>query len=623
MRGDATFNDPGLTQRVHGTLKDASFQVIVLGASGGPREDTVTGLLVRAPQAEWRKGSVIAVDAGVHLASIVRILQQQMPLYSKEKPPKGYSQVIPDGPFAGIKCPGYSARANALYIFRELMHAFLITHPHLDHLSAMGINTPALEYGREAKTIVALDSTIEAIKSHIFNDSIWPNLSDEGSGVGFVTYRRLKEGGNSRLGSGDARGYVRVCDSLATLCMGVSHGKCKSKPASLPHHRAESAGWHDGYSFPSQRRLSRISDHESYFAAVHSHSHSQSGGGHPPASGAVTPGYSALHTPTLNALDADHAFEPVRSSAFFILNEETASEILIFGDIEPDSVSISPQNYKIWRTAAPKIASGSLKAIFIECSYDDSVRDADLYGHLCPRHLIQELLFLAREVADYKTASNIPPLDTPVAGNKRAFEQVDTNGTARKRKRVSEANSIDSEPTSPAAAAAVAMSVPASTTSPYVGTRSNTAGRRKTSLSTSTLPGDLSPRTLRGTSPTRSHQPAKHVHFDGRAAPVPRAPAQVGPSMSPSPRMQPAAFTTSPRYAATQPAALITSGHDYPDVPPDPMEDLVVHIIHVKDTLADGPTPGEIILAELRESAAAAGLQCEFDVTDFGESIWI
>ena len=61
-------------------------------------------------------------------------------------------------------------------------------------------------------------------------------------------------------------------------------------------------------------------------------------------------------------------FEAVKSSAFFVLNEETGKEILIFGDIEPDSVSMSPQNYKVWRTAAPKVVNGNLKAIFIECS---------------------------------------------------------------------------------------------------------------------------------------------------------------------------------------------------------------------------------------------------------------
>jgi cAMP phosphodiesterase len=146
-----------------------------------------------------------------------------MPIRSAKVAEPGYSKLLEEGPFAGVRFPYYSAKANALYIFRELLHSFLITHPHLDHLAAMGVNTPALEFGREAKAIVALPPTIEAIKTHIFNDSIWPNLSDENHGVGFVTYRRLTEGGNQRLGPGDARGYVSVCDGLATKCLAVTH----------------------------------------------------------------------------------------------------------------------------------------------------------------------------------------------------------------------------------------------------------------------------------------------------------------------------------------------------------------------------------------------------------------
>jgi len=571
---------------------------------------------------------MIAVDAGTHLASIVRILAQQMPLYSKDAPPAGYSQVINEGPFAGVKCPGYSARANALHIFRELMHAFLITHPHLDHLSAMGINTPALEYGREAKAIVALDSTIEAIKSHIFNDSIWPNLSDEGSGVGFVTYRRLKEGGNTRLGSGDARGYVRVCDSLATLCMGVTHGKCKSRPAAAAHHRSESTGWHDGYTFP-QRRLSRISDTESYFAAVQyqrqNPSFSASAFNLPP--GQTTPGYSTLQTPNLGAVDGDHSFEPVQSSAFFILNEETFAEILVFGDIEPDTVSLSPQNYKVWRTAAPKVANGTLKAVFIECSYDDSVRDTDLYGHLCPRHLIEELLFLAKEVADYKARKDSTGADsaTKSTAAKRPSEQPGSPHATWKRTKLnngstssaSDMEQVTQLPVTPASANAF---------SPYVGTRSSTNGR-KTSLSTSTLPGDVSPELPRNASPLRLPQPARHVHFPGGAPDgLTASPRQSMAITSPSLAGHSISYPPSNlgMQAATHAPSIDTStGDAQPERLPDPMKGLVVHIIHVKDTLTDGPSPGEIILAQLKGTGEAAGLECEFDVTDSGQSIWI
>lgn len=547
---------------------------------------------------------MIAVDAGVHLASIIRILQQHMPLQSKEKPPSGYSKMLEEGPFAGINFPGYSARANALYIFRELMHAFLITHPHLDHLSGMGINTPALEYGREAKTIVALGSTIEAIKAHIFNDWIWPNLSDEGSGVGFVTYRRLQEGGNARLGSGDARGYVRVCDSLATLCMPVTHGKCKSRPSPGAHQRNESAGWHDAYTFP-QRRLSRISDHESYFAAMSHHGHVPPNpqSFHLPP-GQTTPGYSTAPTPTLSAVDHEHLFEPVKSSAFFILNEETGSEILIFGDIEPDSVSITPQNYKVWRSAAPKVANGNLKAIFIECSYDDSVRDADLYGHLCPRHLIHELYFLGKEVHHHKDAKAVAAteaLPSPVLEAKRPVEVQ--NESRKKRKRVN--GELSSTPDLDGK-----VLDPLSPVSQYVGARSASASRK--SARTPNMDDVVaSPMTHKPPNPA---QPSKHVQFE-----------QLSRGSVPN--------ISSPLLSSFHPPPLNTHGSMLP--PPheqehgpleklqEPLKGLTVHIIHVKDTLVDGPPVGDTIAVELKSQANYLGLGCDFDVTESGESIWV
>ena len=81
---------------------------------------------------------MIAVDAGAHLASIVRLLERDMPLFSEKVPPQGHATILKTGPFAGIKFPQISAKANALHFFRELLHSVLITHPHLDHLSAIG-----------------------------------------------------------------------------------------------------------------------------------------------------------------------------------------------------------------------------------------------------------------------------------------------------------------------------------------------------------------------------------------------------------------------------------------------------------------------------------------------------
>jgi hypothetical protein len=55
----------------------------------------------------------------------------------------------------------------------------------------------------------------------------------------------------------------------------------------------------------------------------------------------------------------------------------------------------------------------------------------------------------------------------------------------------------------------------------------------------------------------------------------------------------------------------------------DALKGLTVHIIHVKDTLSDGPSQGDVILGQLRERAKEGGLGCEFDVTSCGESIWV
>lgn len=118
----------------------------------------------------------------------------------------------------------------------------------------------------------------------------------------------------------------------------------------------------------------------------------------------------------------------VESSAFFIREQHSGREIIIFGDVEPDSISVEPRNRRVWEAAAPRIASGKLRAIFIECSYTDDVEDESLYGHLCPRHLVAELKVLASEVVKAKYPSGL--------------------GTG-KRKRPSRETPADSQPTSP------------------------------------------------------------------------------------------------------------------------------------------------------------------------------
>ncbi|KII88896.1 hypothetical protein PLICRDRAFT_40534 [Plicaturopsis crispa FD-325 SS-3] len=91
------------------------------------------------------------------------------------------------------------------------------------------------------------------------------------------------------------------------------------------------------------------------------------------------------------------------SSAFFIRHDVTAQEFLFFGDVEPDSVAAKPQTINIWRAAAAKIP-GTLRAVFIECSWPSGRPDHLLYGHLTPEHLAAELSVLATEVVRFRRA---------------------------------------------------------------------------------------------------------------------------------------------------------------------------------------------------------------------------
>ncbi|KAL3425955.1 cAMP phosphodiesterase class-II [Phlyctema vagabunda] len=364
---------------VHG--KVPALQVIVLGSGGGPREDNTTAFLVRSTALQWSKGSVLAVDAGVQLAAIARILEPYLP-EDDVRPAK-----LTGGPFEGLEIPHSSADANAAYITGTLVDTYLITHPHLDHISGFVVNTASLS-GSRPKRLAGLPATILAFKTHIFNNIIWPNLSDENNGAGLVTYMRLVDGGSPAADEG----YLELCEGLAVKTWGVSHGHCIEGHS----HRAMNTNLHavsgnlDGVApsqtepSPMRRSISRESPN--------SYQHrNRRGSGVNYTSGNV---YQVVEQREVKCV--------YDSSAHFIRDMATGQEVLIFGDVEPDSLSLDPRNGRIWLDAAPRIVSGKLRAIFIECSYDDSRDDSILFGHMAPRHLAAEFKALAAVVAAYK-----------------------------------------------------------------------------------------------------------------------------------------------------------------------------------------------------------------------------
>jgi len=80
---------------------------------------------------------------------------------------------------------------------------------------------------------------------------------------------------------------------------------------------------------------------------------------------------------------------PYESSAFLVRN---ANDYLLYlGDTGADTVEKSNKLTELWTAVAPLVKAAKLKAIFIEVSFDNSMPDKALFGHLTPKLLMEEL----------------------------------------------------------------------------------------------------------------------------------------------------------------------------------------------------------------------------------------
>lgn len=615
----------GQTRRTSGHSNEPALQVICLGSGGGPSEDNVTGFLVRSTAARWAKNSVLAVDAGSHLAAITRILADDFPLASKPVPrlpptlptrngndrgrdspspgtapisvsdegsdvdtpssdiePLPSYTILKKGPFAGVAFPNETARANALHVVREHVSTYLITHPHLDHVSGFVINTAAFHNTSRPKRLAALPFTVNAIKTHIFNNILWPNLTDEDGGVGLVTFQRLQEGGNIALGEGSGRGYIEVCDGLGVRGFKVSHGHCMRGPGHV--HRGSTANQLE----PSTIGLHRASTH--HISSQHldsvpdgretrslSFSHpTQSAPGTPLFSGTTGPDAARNQTVGQSNL-ADQCV--IDSTAYFIRTESTPTtptkEVLMFGDVEPDSISLSPRTAHVWAEAAPKIAAGILTGIFIECSYTNSQGDAVLYGHLAPRHLLAELQNLAEMVKDARREHE---------------KEKEEARKGRKRKRASNGAGLD----------AGGASTPDARKSSRTRAYNPDAQAQPQPAQTLSRGSGVDDEVMTDYAPS-SHGAATGTHTPAH----PSAPASLNIAS----------------VSAEHSRALLAAGLEAP------LKGLKVVVMHVKDTMSDGPLVGDLILHELKEGERLAaekgkGLGCIFEVAKSGDSYW-
>ena len=98
--------------------------------------------------------------------------------------------------------------------------------------------------------------------------------------------------------------------------------------------------------------------------------------------------------------------DALESTGFLIESGEDA--ILCLGDTGPDSVQGTDDLDQVWRAVADKAASGDLKAVIVETSYTSDQPDEFLFGHLTPRHLLEELGKLARHAGGEDAIAGLP-----------------------------------------------------------------------------------------------------------------------------------------------------------------------------------------------------------------------
>ncbi|KAL8356633.1 hypothetical protein RB601_001772 [Gaeumannomyces tritici] len=617
-----------------------ALQVIVLGSGGGPDESNTTAFLVRSLASGWGKGCLVAVDAGVHLSAINRILEATQPpgLLDGSVP---VPHKLESGPFKGLELPHASPGANAAHVLRTLVDAYLITHPHLDHIAGFVINTAGLP-GTRPKRLAGLPSTIAAFKAHIFNNVIWPNLSDENNGAGLVTYSRLVEGGSPALGDGDGRGYLEISDGLSVKAWGVSHGHCierhshrGSASSSATRYPSFDASPFSGSSMGavgmgglmsglmSPRSLARHNSAAPNLAVflqqqAAARASVEAGG----MLGAATPTHAGAGGPggggSVASIMGHNSTENVcvyDSSAYFVRCVATGREVLIFGDVEPDSVSLSPRNAVVWAEAAPRVAAGRLAAIFIECSYDDSQTVDRLFGHLTPRFVDQEMQALAAEVA----AARLAAAAAAASREGRKRKRADTGGGG----------------------------------APGVSPKSGVASRRRTEANVnSSSSGDsqqqqptpddpVSPRTVKPPSSGRRSSGASGI-FDLSQPPPPPQFSIGGPGHHNHNHNHGGQSYYSP-HLATPTAELSLRDADLSLLTPggggrhgsvggasdaaasdlqQPLRGLKVVIIHVKDRM-DGKTPtGDVIMRELAAHEAESRLGVEYILSSAGQSLY-
>ncbi len=149
---------------ISAVVLEPQFVTIVLGTAGGLTESNLSSYLL-APTGST---DFVALDAGTLLT--------------------GLQQANRKGNLSDIALPTSSSLSVEGQVLTQHIKAYLLSHAHLDHLAGLVLNSPE----DVSKNILALPSTIEQLRDHVFNEHIWPNFGDEGPGRPLKKYHFVR-----------------------------------------------------------------------------------------------------------------------------------------------------------------------------------------------------------------------------------------------------------------------------------------------------------------------------------------------------------------------------------------------------------------------------------------------
>lgn len=170
-----------------------AFDLTVLGGSGGP-VDATCGLMLKPSDTPYGADTpVVLFDGGSCLRLLAECVMHQQgcrspeaylaqlpqvnlhhQLYGSAEPVSQYVSAATLLPFAGL-----AASRTPLAVASSLLQnvgAVCITHPHLDHIAGFAINTPLLCSPDRRVPVVGLPHTTDALRTHVFNNTLWPDL---------------------------------------------------------------------------------------------------------------------------------------------------------------------------------------------------------------------------------------------------------------------------------------------------------------------------------------------------------------------------------------------------------------------------------------------------------------